>query len=141
MHHATLLVRPDIAGSHNLPDSVTVWLNGGPGCSSLTGLTYENGPLQFHYRTPVPSLNPYSWTKLANVLYIDQPPGTGYSSGSEAASNNADVTKDFFHWLIAFYDRFPALRHKNTYIMGESYAGTYVRCDPSNTLNIDLKPS
>ncbi|KAL8915655.1 MAG: hypothetical protein Q9172_006797 [Xanthocarpia lactea] len=134
-----LLVRKEV------PNIDTVWLNGGPGCSSLTGLTYENGPLQFNERTTVPSPNPYSWTKLANVLYIDQPPGTGYSSGSKAASNNAEVTDAFFHWLAAFYDRFPALKHKNTYLMGESYAGTYIPyftealISNSNLLNISLK--
>ncbi|KAL8751205.1 MAG: hypothetical protein Q9199_006581 [Rusavskia elegans] len=89
--------------------------------------------------------NPYSWTKLANVLYVDQPTGTGYSSGSKAASNNAEVTKDFFHWLMAFYDRFPALKYKNTYIMGESYAGIYIPyftealLSNRNILNINLK--
>ncbi|KAL8785351.1 MAG: hypothetical protein Q9213_003416 [Squamulea squamosa] len=93
----------------------------------------------------MPSPNPYSWTKLANVLYIDQPLGTGYSSGSKAASDNAEVTFDFFHWLKAFYDRFPALKHKNTYLMGESYAGIYIPyftkaiISNRNILNINLK--
>ncbi|KAI4266561.1 MAG: hypothetical protein L6R38_008668 [Xanthoria sp. 2 TBL-2021] len=133
------------AENHNASQNLIIWLNGGPGCSSLTGLTYENGPFQFQGRTPVPSPNPYSWTKLANVVYIDQPPGTGYSSGSKAASNNAEVTKDFFHWLMAFYDRFPALKYKNTYIMGESYAGVYIPyfaealLSNRNILNINLK--
>lgn len=114
-----------------MPDIHLVWLNGGPGCSSLTGLTYENGPLIFYKRTAVPCPNPNSWTKLADVLYIDQPVGTGYSSGSKAPLNNAQVTSDLFHWLKAFYDRFPALKRKNTYIMGESYAGIYVRAQQS----------
>lgn len=103
-----------------------VWLNGGPGCSSLTGLAYENGPLKFYARSAVPTLNNASWTRLAHVLYIDQPVGTGYSSGDQAAINIADNTYDLFHWLKAFYDRFPNLRNKKTYLMGESYAGIYV---------------
>ncbi|KAL8685323.1 MAG: hypothetical protein Q9224_005862, partial [Gallowayella concinna] len=121
------------------------WLNGGPGCSSLTGLTYENGPFQFHQRTAVPSSNPNSWTKLANVLYIDQPVGTGYSSGTRAASNNTETISQLFHWLKAFYDHFPALKTKNTYIMGESYAGIYIPyiakalISNRNILNINLK--
>ncbi|KAL8978597.1 MAG: hypothetical protein Q9205_005853 [Flavoplaca limonia] len=133
------------AENHNTSRDFIIWLNGGPGCSSLGGLTYENGPFQFLERTPVPSPNPYSWTKLANVLYIDQPIGTGYSTGSKAASNNAEVTKHFFHWLMAFYDRFPALKYKNTYIMGESYAGVYIPyftealLSNRNLLNINLK--
>ncbi len=74
----------------------------------------------------MPTSNPNSWTQLANVLYIDQPVGTGYSDGSFQASLNAQVTQDFGSWLQAFYDIFPSLRYKNTYIMGESYAGVYV---------------
>ncbi|KAL8770326.1 MAG: hypothetical protein Q9209_003962 [Squamulea sp. 1 TL-2023] len=81
----------------------------------------------------------------ASQNLINQPPGTGYSSGSKAASNNAETTFDFFHWLKAFYDRFPALRHKNTYLMGESYAGVYIPyftkaiISNRNILNINLK--
>ncbi|KAI4184845.1 MAG: hypothetical protein L6R41_004480 [Letrouitia leprolyta] len=92
----------------------------------MTGLTSENGPLQFQVGTAVPNPNLYSWTKLANVLYVDQPVGTGFSSGDKVLSNIADVTDDFFHWLKAFYDHFPALIRKNTYIIGESYAGIYI---------------
>ena len=103
-----------------------VWLNGGPGCSSLDGLTKENGPPYFPANASTPTSNPYAWTQLANVLYIDQPVGTGYSDGSHQASLNAQVTQDFTSWLQAFYDIFPSLRYKNTYIMGESYAGVYV---------------
>lgn len=104
-----------------------VWLNGGPGCSSLDGLTSENGPLAFYANLTVPNENPYSWTKLANVVYIDQPVGTGYSDGSDQATTNAQVTADFYSWLTAFYEVFPALKSKGTHLIGESYAGVFVR--------------
>ncbi|KAL6714868.1 hypothetical protein ACLMJK_007128 [Lecanora helva] len=107
-------------------DNLIIWLNGGPGCSSLDGLTKENGPLHFPADSSTPSANPYSWTKLANVLYIDQPVGTGYSGGSDEATLNSQVTQDFSAWLGAFYDVFTGLSSKNTYIMGESYAGIYI---------------
>ena len=105
---------------------LTVWLDGGPGCTSLAGLTKENGPLAFFGNATGPAPNPNSWTKLANVLYIDQPVGTGFSSGSTAALNNAKVTADFYAWLTAFYAQFPALKSMKTYLMGESYAGIFV---------------
>jgi len=108
---------------------VPVWLNGGPGCSSLEGLTYENGPLSFVGNATAPVANPYSWTKLANILYVDQPIGVGYSTGSNEATDNADVTQDFYNWLKAFYAVFPELKTKDTYIMGESYAGVYVSAE------------
>ena len=66
-----------------------LWMTGGPGCSSEVGLFYENGPwhfkggLQNGSEGEVVSLvkNPYSWNTIANVLYVDNPIGTGYSSG------------------------------------------------------------
>ncbi len=107
-------------------DTHLVWLNGGPGCSSLDGLTKENGPLHFAGNQSTPSANPYSWTKLANVLYIDQPVGTGFAGGSDPATTNGIATQDFSGWLKAFYDVFPGLLSQNTHLTGESYAGIYV---------------
>lgn len=63
---------------------------------------------------------------MAHVLYIDQPVGTGFSAGSNEANDNAEITQDFYRWLKAFYAEFPGLLSKNTYLMGESYAGIYV---------------
>ncbi|MCJ1390106.1 hypothetical protein MMC18_002964 [Xylographa bjoerkii] len=107
-------------------DRLIIWLNGGPGCSSLAGLTGENGPLAFYGNSTVPAPNLYSWTKLANVLYIDQPVGTGFSTGSTQATNNAQVIEEFYAWLTAFYAQFPLLAAMDTYLMGESYAGIYI---------------
>lgn len=103
-----------------------VWLNGGPGCSSLQGALSENGPLVFVENSTKPVYNRYSWTKLAHVLYIDQPVGTGFSTGSADATDNAQVTQAFYQWLKAFYTVFPTLKSKDVYLMGESYAGIYV---------------
>ncbi|KAA6410377.1 MAG: serine carboxypeptidase [Lasallia pustulata] len=114
------------AEDQSLSDDLIIWLNGGPGCSSLDGLTSENGPLAFYANLTVPNENPYSWTKLANVVYIDQPVGTGYSDGSDQAATNAQVTADFYSWLTAFYEVFPALKSKGTHLTGESYAGVFI---------------
>ncbi|KAL9122525.1 MAG: hypothetical protein Q9187_000925 [Circinaria calcarea] len=107
-------------------EDLIIWLNGGPGCSSLQGAMSENGPLRFLENATKPAYNRYSWTKLANILYIDQPVGTGFSTGSADATDNAQVTQAFYQWLKAFYAVFPTLKSKNTYIMGESYAGIYI---------------
>lgn len=63
-----------------------IWLNGGPGCSSMVGMMWENGP--FHIRDgrnrPAPGQadkayfleeNPYSWNEEAHVIYLEQPLG------------------------------------------------------------------
>lgn len=44
-------------------DPLLLWLNGGPGCSSLLGMVYENGPFVFEHNTTNLKLNPYSWNK------------------------------------------------------------------------------
>ncbi|KAI9676755.1 MAG: hypothetical protein M1829_002850 [Trizodia sp. TS-e1964] len=71
-------------------------------------------------------MNQYSWTKLANVLFVDQPVGTGFSGGGDAANTNAEVTEDFYLWLVNFFSLFPGLKSKRIHLMGESYAGIYI---------------
>ena len=116
---------------HHQGDSLTklvtsVWFQGGPGCAGLGGMAKENGPVYFPGNSSTPQPNPYSWTKLANVLYVDQPVGTGFSGGSNPANNNTEITAQFYNWLKVFYHEFPGLQSKDTYLMGESYAGIYV---------------
>ncbi len=71
--------------SQNNPatDPVVLWLNGGPGCSSMDGLFIEQGPLLFDgtYTNGIPNLqaNPQSWNRVANMLYIEAPVGVGFS--------------------------------------------------------------
>ncbi|KAJ5113370.1 Peptidase S10 serine carboxypeptidase [Penicillium angulare] len=107
-------------------DQLIVWLNGGPGCSSLIGLTTGNGPISFTDNSTRLIENPYSWTKLGNVLYVDQPVGTGFSTASSLVRSNNQVTTDFALWLHAFFEKFPHLQSKNAHLIGESYAGIFV---------------
>jgi carboxypeptidase D len=48
-------------------DEILIWLNGGPGCSSLEGLLQEIGPFIWQYGTYKPVPNPYTWVNLTNV--------------------------------------------------------------------------
>ncbi|GKZ78100.1 hypothetical protein AnigIFM56816_001484 [Aspergillus niger] len=106
-------------------DEITIWLNGGPGCSSLDGLLQENGPFLWQPGTYKPVPNPYSWTNLTNVVYIDQPAGTGFSPGPSTVNNEEDVAAQFNSWFKHFVDTFD-LHGRKVYITGESYAGMYV---------------
>jgi Carboxypeptidase C (cathepsin A) len=53
-----------------------LWLQGGPGATSLYGLFTENGPFSVN-KDFVLKEREYSWTKTLNVIYIDNPVGTG----------------------------------------------------------------
>ncbi|KAI0881812.1 carboxypeptidase S1 [Annulohypoxylon maeteangense] len=66
--------------SQNNPEDspLIIWLNGGPGASSILGMFTENGPCHIN-GTIDPETNPLSWNVDYNVLYVDQPVQTGFS--------------------------------------------------------------
>ncbi|XP_076023737.1 lysosomal protective protein [Genypterus blacodes] len=110
-----------------LQDPVVLWLNGGPGCSSLDGFLSENGP--FHVKDDGASLfeNPYSWNLISNVLYLESPAGVGYSySDSQKYKTDDDqVADDNYAALQSFFTKFPNFTHNDFFIFGESYGGIY----------------
>jgi len=105
-------------------DPLVLWLNGGPGCSSMLGLLEENGPCRVNGNLST-TWNPYSWNTKANVLYVDQPAGTGFSVGSKLVSDEAQVSRDMDMFVRAFLDKF-SMQNKTFYLFGESYAGHYI---------------
>jgi carboxypeptidase C (cathepsin A) len=60
-------------------DPVVLWLNGGPGCSSLLGMVYETGPFVFKEGTANFDINEFAWNKKANLLFLSSPGGVGFS--------------------------------------------------------------
>ncbi|EEY20482.1 carboxypeptidase S1 [Verticillium alfalfae VaMs.102] len=58
---------------------LSIWMNGGPGSSSMGGLLYENGPCFVNPDSNTTRLNPWSWNNEVNMLYIDQPVQVGFS--------------------------------------------------------------
>ncbi|CAI7589689.1 unnamed protein product [Penicillium glandicola] len=113
---------------------ITIWLNGGPGCSSLDGLLQENGPFLWQSGTYEPVRNPYSWTNLTNIVYIDQPADTGFSPGPSTVQNEVDVANQFNDFWVHFIETFSMQGYK-VYITGESYAGQYIPYIADGMLN------
>ncbi|RPD60583.1 alpha/beta-hydrolase [Lentinus tigrinus ALCF2SS1-7] len=107
-------------------DDLIFWTNGGPGCSSLEGLSQENGPFQWAWGTAHPTQNEYSWTNLSSVLYLEQPIGTGFSQGEPTAENEDDIAEQIVGFMKQFLEIFSELEGKKLYLSGESYAGMYV---------------
>ncbi|KAJ7627947.1 alpha/beta-hydrolase [Mycena polygramma] len=85
-----------LTGSASDTDPWIIWLNGGPGSSSMTGLMTENGPLRVTGTFSIVQNN-FSWNRLADMFWVDQPVGTGYST-SDATGYVPDedqVGRDF----------------------------------------------
>lgn len=109
-------------------DPVVIWLTGGPGCSSELAVFYENGPFQIANNLSL-VWNDFGWDKASNLLYVDQPMGTGYSYTSDESDIRHDeegVSNDLFDFLQAFFAEHPRYAKNDFYITGESYAGHYI---------------
>ncbi|CAO2823807.1 unnamed protein product [Amaranthus hypochondriacus] len=136
--------------SHEKP--LVLWLNGGPGCSSVGyGATQEIGPFLVDTNGHGLKFNPFAWNKEANMLFLESPVGVGFSytlNSSDFVNLGDDFTaNDSYEFLHKWFLKFPSYRNRTFYIAGESYAGKYVpelaelihdrNKDPS--LYIDLK--
>eukprot|EP00299_Pterocystis_sp_00344_P010920 c5003_g1_i1.p1 GENE.c5003_g1_i1~~c5003_g1_i1.p1 ORF type:complete len:461 (+),score=77.84 c5003_g1_i1:1-1383(+) len=110
--------------NHTASDPTIMWLTGGPGCSSMLALFTENGPCTVNSDGATTEYNPYSWTNYANMLYVDQPPGTGFSDGTYDF-DEAGVAEDMYQFLQMFFAHYPAY-NTSFFVFGESYAGHYV---------------
>ncbi|XP_038692282.1 serine carboxypeptidase-like 45 [Tripterygium wilfordii] len=108
---------------------LVLWLNGGPGCSSIgAGAFVEHGP--FKPSKGVLLKNDYSWNKVANMLYLESPAGVGYSYSANKSfynSVNDDITaRDNLEFLNRWFTKFPEYKGRDFFITGESYGGHYV---------------
>lgn len=116
-------------------DPVVTWHQGGPGGSSInTGLYGEMGAFQIGDNSNY--LNPWAWNRVANMLYLDSPAGSGgahgYSQCIKAGKpvackwDDKSQAEAYAHTLLAFYKSFPEFQKHDLYMTGESYAGQYV---------------
>ncbi|EME78965.1 uncharacterized protein MYCFIDRAFT_34326 [Pseudocercospora fijiensis CIRAD86] len=102
-----------------------IWLNGGPGASSLVGLFEEIGPCRMSTLSETLP-NPHSWSEYANLLFLDQPSGTGLSASSSPVTTLHTASLDFSTFVKRFTRQYPQYFAKGLFIAGESFGGIYV---------------
>ncbi|PNT67985.1 hypothetical protein BRADI_3g34615v3 [Brachypodium distachyon] len=114
-------------------DPVLLWLTGGPGCSALSGLVYEVGPLSFDfdgYAGGLPTLlyKTEAWTQVSNVIFMDSPAGTGFSYDTAHAATPSDtmVVRQLRIFLETWLDKHPQFLSNPLYIAGDSYSGIII---------------
>ncbi|CAL1686269.1 unnamed protein product [Lasius platythorax] len=133
----------DVKSYYDKP--LMIWLQGGPGSSSTAYGNFEElGPLDT-------DLNPrnYTWVKNYNVLFIDNPVGTGFSyvNKSKFARTNAQIASDLLECIRGFYNQLPTFKSVPTYITTESYGGkmgakfalVWYRAQKAGTIESNLK--
>ncbi|MQM16685.1 hypothetical protein Taro_049645 [Colocasia esculenta] len=143
----------EAVGPNPASKPLLLWLNGGPGCSSLGfGALEELGPFRVMSDGRTLFRNPYAWNAVANVLFLESPAGTGYSYSNTTSDysrcSDARSAEDALVFLLNWMERFPEYKRRDFYIAGESYAGHFVtqlaRCvcrhnlqqQPPNNINL-----
>ncbi|RLM94242.1 serine carboxypeptidase-like 33 isoform X1 [Panicum miliaceum] len=108
-----------------------LWLNGGPGCSSVGyGAASELGPLRVTSYGAGLKFNKFAWNREANLLFLESPVGVGFSYTNTSSDltklDDTFVAEDAYNFLVNWFKRFPQYKGREFYISGESYAGHYV---------------
>ncbi|KAL6655432.1 hypothetical protein ACP70R_006258 [Stipagrostis hirtigluma subsp. patula] len=120
-----------------------LWLNGGPGCSSLGyGAMIELGPFRINSDNKTLTRNKNAWNNEANVLFLESPAGVGFSYSNTSSDYNKSgdqrTADDAYVFLINWLERFPEYKGRAFYISGESYAGHYVPQLAATILNHNI---
>ncbi|KAL7599996.1 hypothetical protein Lser_V15G23814 [Lactuca serriola] len=115
-------------------DPLLLWVRGGPGCGVLTSILLQIGPITINYinsslENQMLELSTHSLTKVANILFLDEPAGSGfsYAKSPEGYITNDTLTPIHIHqfirkWLVD-HSKFV----KNPlYLGGDSYGGISV---------------
>ncbi|KAH7930055.1 peptidase S10, serine carboxypeptidase [Leucogyrophana mollusca] len=112
-------------------DDIMMWINGGPGCSSGLGLLFELGPCRIDMTKTSSNgtnWNPYSWNKEANIFFLDQPVGVGYSYADfgETVETTEEAARNVHAFITIFFETFKQFAGRPLHLAGESYGGRYL---------------
>jgi len=119
------------ASSNPSSKPLLLWLNGGPGCSSLgIGAMVEIGPFGVKPDGKTLYSRKHAWNKAANVLFVESPAGVGFSYSNTTSdydlSGDKRTAQDSYTFLLNWFRRYPQYKDRDFYIAGESYAGFYI---------------
>jgi len=104
------------------------WTNGGPGCSGLIGFMTEQGPFRPD-ETGNLQENVFAWNKIANMVFLEQPVGVGFSysnNNDDYKIGDEQAAKDNLETILQFFEKFPHFNHSKLFITSESYGGHYM---------------
>ncbi|EGG01943.1 carboxypeptidase S1 [Melampsora larici-populina 98AG31] len=106
---------------------LTLWLSGGPGCSSMIGLFQENGPCTISPDGSSSTLNPYSWNEYSHMIYVDQPISSGFSYGKNDVHSTAQAAPKIWKFLQLLFENptFSKYKKADFGLFTESYGGHY----------------
>ncbi|XP_058747915.1 serine carboxypeptidase-like 42 [Vicia villosa] len=109
---------------------LTLWLNGGPGCSSIGGGAFtELGPFYPTGDGRGLRKNSMSWNRASNLLFLESPAGVGWSYSNTTSDYNigdASTANDALLFLLKWLEKFPTYKSRDLFLTGESYAGHYI---------------
>lgn len=114
----------DVAQADDGSAPVIFWFTGGPGCSSDAAFWTEQGRYHMQSATGAPVVieNPWAWSKLGHVVFVDSPAGVGYSYATEPAGtvhNDTNTAQDNYETLLAFFKAYPEYNTRDVWITGE----------------------
>ena len=126
-HHGALFFW-HFARKYDTDKSRTViWLEGGPGCSSMTAAWLNIGPFRFQDNETIVENNA-SWHWFTNLLFVDQPVGTGFSyiDPDSLLHELDEIAEEFLGFLDRYIEIFPELLDNDIYLAGQSFGGQYI---------------
>ncbi|KAI5122141.1 hypothetical protein M0805_000788 [Coniferiporia weirii] len=112
-------------------DDVMMWINGGPGCSSSLGLLMELGPCSIDMSNSSSNgtvWNPHGWNNEANIFFLDQPVGVGFSYADygQVVETTEEAAKNVHAFISIFFETFSQFKGRRLHLSGESYGGRYL---------------
>uniref|UniRef100_UPI001CB97424 serine carboxypeptidase II-3-like n=1 Tax=Erigeron canadensis TaxID=72917 RepID=UPI001CB97424 len=119
------------SASNSSTKPLILWLNGGPGCSSLgMGALSEIGPFGVNPDGETLYARQFAWNRAANVLFLESPVGVGFSYSNTTSDYNTEddrrTAEDAYIFLVKWFDMYERFKGREFYLIGESYAGYYI---------------